>query len=622
MSPSRISAKIACVFVPLLVFCFSLVLVRYHQNATDFIYERNIDTLRLALSFDLAIRDYIGTRVRPEIEERVGPNRFLPETMSSSFAARAIFDEVASSFPKMMLKFSSRRPRNPKNLATPAEDKALAFFETHPQASSWQGEIQVQGKPYFALFSPRRMSEACMQCHSDPSLAPAELLARYGREAGFFYHQGQLMATDTVAISQEEIDRQLHHQAVEGVVMMAIATLGILVGIFWGLDWLVLSRIARISKHFSAISEQGDGAEIKPLEVAGHDEIDVMARSFNRLAERLAAASQAKEEEAQSRLKANELLRAEVEERRRAEDNLHELSVRQEEIIHQRTQELEAQHASLQAAHDNLKSAQSQLLQREKMASIGQLAAGVAHEINNPVGFIHSNLSTLSKYVARFEEYIAAQEAVSLKLPESDRRELAALAKRLKLDYVTEDARQLVRECLEGTERVKEIVTNLKNFSRVDHKELQAANLNNCLEETLRIVWNELKYKATVVKDYGELPETFCYPQQLNQVFVNILVNAAQAIAEKGEIRIATRAEAGTITVAISDNGPGIPEEIRSRLFEPFFTTKEVGKGTGLGLSISYDIVKKHGGEIEVESELGRGTTFFVRLPVRARGAA
>ena len=278
---------------------------------------------------------------------------------------------------------------------------------------------------------------------------------------------------------------------------------------------------------------------------------------------------------------------------------------------------LQAANMELERANLEIKNAQSQLLQREKMASIGQLAAGIAHEINNPVGFIHSNLSTLAKYLERFTEYMAAQQAACADLAEEQRHSLSVKAKTLKIDYVTADAKELIRECLEGTDRVKEITMNLKNFSRVDHQEQQAANLNTCLEETLRIVWNELKYKATVIKEYGDLPKTVCYPQQLNQVFVNLLVNASQALIDKGEIRIRTWADESSIFIAISDTGPGIPEEIRHRLFEPFFTTKEVGKGTGLGLSISYDIVKKHGGEITIDSEEGRGTTFTVHIPIR-----
>ncbi len=330
----------------------------------------------------------------------------------------------------------------------------------------------------------------------------------------------------------------------------------------------------------------------------------------------------------------------EISDRKKAEEARQKAYVELEQRVDERTAEIEqankalkddieekertqamlsAANAELERVNLDIKAAQSQLLQGEKMASIGQLAAGVAHEINNPVGFIHSNLSTLAKYLGRFAEYMAAQQAASVDLAEDVRQLLAVKAKALKIDYITADAKDLVRECLEGTERVKEITMNLKNFSRIDHQEQQAANLNTCLDETLHIVWNELKYKATVIKDYGDLPETVCFPQQLNQVFVNILVNAAQAMVDKGEIRIRTRAADGSIFVAISDTGPGIPESIRHRLFEPFFTTKEVGKGTGLGLSISYDIIKKHGGEITIDSEEGRGTTFTFQIPVRAR---
>lgn len=272
--------------------------------------------------------------------------------------------------------------------------------------------------------------------------------------------------------------------------------------------------------------------------------------------------------------------------------------------------ELEGMYAELQAA-------QAQMLQREKMASIGQLAAGVAHEINNPIGFITSNLGTLDKYVGRMIEYIQAQEgALSSIAPPDVVESITGRRKTLKIDYVVDDSRKLILESLDGTERVRKIVQNLKSFSRVDEAEYKHANINECLESTLNIVWNELKYKATVTREFGELPETRCFPQQLNQVFMNLLVNAAHAINQQGAITIRSWSEGTDIFVAISDTGSGIPDDIRDRIFEPFFTTKEVGKGTGLGLSISYDIVRKHGGEILVASELGKGTTFTVRLPV------
>jgi len=276
---------------------------------------------------------------------------------------------------------------------------------------------------------------------------------------------------------------------------------------------------------------------------------------------------------------------------------------------------LEVQRHSLEEAYDELKTAQSTILQQEKMASVGQLAAGVAHEINNPMGFISSNLGSLSKYLERLAEFIATQSA-ALDNPEAV-PQVAEARKKLKIDYVIQDTRDLIAESLDGADRVKKIVQNLKSFSRVDQAEEQPADLNECLETTLNIIWNELKYKTTVHKEYGELPRLKCFPQQLNQVFMNILVNGAQAIEKQGEITIRTWAEAGAVKVAISDTGGGIPADKVKRIFEPFFTTKPVGKGTGLGLSICYDIVKKHDGEILVDSVEGSGTTFTVVLPIK-----
>ncbi len=279
--------------------------------------------------------------------------------------------------------------------------------------------------------------------------------------------------------------------------------------------------------------------------------------------------------------------------------------------------ELKRTVAKLDSAYTELKATHSQLLQNEKMASIGQLAAGVAHEINNPIGFVSSNLGTLDKYVTRLTDFIALQKEklATLGTP-ALLDELAEKGKALKLDYITADAKQLIRESLEGTERVRQIVQDLKTFSRVDEAEYKHADINDCLKSTINIVWNELKYKATLNKELGEIPQTKCYPQQLNQVFMNLLVNAAHAIEKQGEITVRTWLDAGFINVSVSDTGCGIPAANLSRIFEPFYTTKEVGKGTGLGLSISYDIVKKHGGEIQVCSEVGKGTTFAVKIPV------
>jgi two-component system NtrC family sensor kinase len=281
------------------------------------------------------------------------------------------------------------------------------------------------------------------------------------------------------------------------------------------------------------------------------------------------------------------------------------------------TTELRETTKELEKAYAELKDAQLQIYQQEKMASIGQLAAGVAHEINNPMGFINSNLGSLDKYIVRISDYfrLIDDECRS----EQSMLSAAVLAerKRLKIDLIIDDARQLIAESQDGAARVRRIVQDLKSFSRVDQSEQALVNLNEALETTINIAWNELKYVATLERQYGELPEVLCYPQQLNQVFLNLLVNAAHALGtSQGAITVKSWQEEDQVCVSVADTGCGIAPENLNRIFEPFFTTKEVGKGTGLGLSISFDIIKKHGGTIDVQSEVGSGTTFTVRLPV------
>jgi len=270
----------------------------------------------------------------------------------------------------------------------------------------------------------------------------------------------------------------------------------------------------------------------------------------------------------------------------------------------------------VQQAYDDLKKVQGQLLQQDKMASIGQLAAGVAHEINNPMGFIISNLGSLGKYVEKMTAYLASDEKLLAGCDPETRQMAAQERLKYKIDHICRDMPDLITESSEGAQRVRQIVQDLKSFSRIDGAQFVAADINEGLESTISIAWNELKYKATIIKEYGQLPLVWCNLGQLNQVFLNILVNAAHAIKDQGEIRIATREAEGAVRIVISDTGSGIPREHIKRIFDPFFTTKEVGKGTGLGLAIAYDIVvNKHGGLIEVESEIGSGSTFTITLP-------
>ena len=255
------------------------------------------------------------------------------------------------------------------------------------------------------------------------------------------------------------------------------------------------------------------------------------------------------------------------------------------------------------------------------MASIGQLAAGVAHEINNPIGYVNSNLGSLQKYVEALLRLIAAYEKYEADLSQEHAESLQTLKNEIDLAYLREDINELMTESLGGLQRVKRIVQDLKDFSHVSETEMHWSNVTQGLESTLNVVWNELKYKAEVIRDYGDIPEIECIPSQLNQVFMNLLVNAAQAISDHGLITLRTRREGDYIRIEISDTGSGIPPEIVKRIFDPFFTTKPVGTGTGLGLSITHGIIRKHGGRIEVESEQEKGTTFRLILPISQKTA-
>lgn len=368
--------------------------------------------------------------------------------------------------------------------------------------------------------------------------------------------------------------------------------------------------------------EKGRGAAINELELL-ESTIDRMSRRLVQTIEALKNENLQHQKTAENLKMVNENIESCIQERTRDLENTNnnlniEISSRKKTEA-----ELAAKNAELSQALDNLKHAQSTILQQDKMASIGQLAAGVAHEINNPMGFIISNLNTLEKYLTRLAEFLHLQTETIVGLNQGLNEEARQLIeavdlqrKRLKIDYLLEDVKELIRESLDGGQRVKTIVLNLKGFARLDEEEWKLADLTEGIESTLNIVWNEIKYKAEVKKDYGTLPLTMCNIGKLNQVFMNLLINAAQAIEGRGEIRVTSRCEADEIMIEIADTGCGISADQLNRIFEPFYTTKEVGKGTGLGLSIAYDIIKQHGGEISATCEPGRGTTFLIRLPV------
>lgn len=262
---------------------------------------------------------------------------------------------------------------------------------------------------------------------------------------------------------------------------------------------------------------------------------------------------------------------------------------------------------------------QEQLLQSEKMASIGQLAAGVAHEINNPIGYVHSNLGTLQEYLSALMNLLECHEAaLQADDPRTWREDVQDKRERLDIDFILGDLPKLLEESREGIERVTKIVQDLKDFSRSSGsgEPMRPADLHKGLESTINIVWNELKYKVQLERHYGDLPAVDCHSSEINQVLMTLLINAGQAIENRGTITITTGSENGEAWISVADTGCGIAPEAIGRVFEPFYTTKPIGRGTGLGLAVAYNIMAKHHGRIEVSSRLGAGSVFRVVLPV------
>ena len=364
---------------------------------------------------------------------------------------------------------------------------------------------------------------------------------------------------------------------------------------------LQLRQLHEGARHLGDAVKSNDYKEVF-VPVRGKDELSELAEAFNQLVERL---------------------KEENEQRQRAQDELKELNTLLEEKVQDRTSLLNQKNFQLQEANKDLKETQVQLLQAEKMASVGQLAAGVAHEINNPVGFVGSNIATLSEYVATyqmiFSQINAALEAKDDKTRNTALSELEKMLANQDMAFINEDISELLADSQEGLHRVAEIVKGLKLFSRVDSDQMQQHNINDCVRTTLAMVNNQLKYICTVETHLGRVPDVTMNVGKISQVITNLLINAGQAIeatGKNGRIVITTCTVNNFVELRVEDTGCGIPASHLDKLFNPFFTTKPEGQGTGLGLSISFGIAQEHGGSLSATSIEGESSTFTLMLPI------
>ena len=414
----------------------------------------------------------------------------------------------------------------------------------------------------------------------DTSADIAESDIVYGRvELGF----------DIQAIMEEIADTRRLGIGIAAVEMLLVGLFSLLLGTY-------LTRQLKVLQVTAKKISQGDYSTRIP--VTGHDEVADVSSAFNRMSTALQETQTSRDE---------------------YEEQLIELNQTLEEKVERRTAQINRQVAELQAANDKIADTQAKLIQSEKLASVGQLAAGVAHEINNPIGFVRSNLTTLTEYVETYQTLLKTYQSLT-SLSEDERSghitEIRKIEDREDIEFINEDITELLKDSVDGTARVRDIVQGLRDFSHTGGQSRTRCDLNRCIESTLKIVKNGLQNKCIIETSLQPVPEVMANTGEINQILMNLMVNAGQAVGDNGLITVKTVMHKNTVQIDIQDNGSGIDPSHLDKLFDPFFTTKPVGEGTGLGLAISYGIIQDHDGEIEVNSELGVGTAFTIRLPV------
>lgn len=552
-----------------------------------------LNRTELVLSFGQASRNYVINQLTPAVEKHTDAMIF--EAKSNAYATRSIFEIFNQNFPEYIYRQTSLNPLNMSGKADEFEAQIIAKFKENPAIKQLTGYKKLNNQELFYVAKPIKVEASCLQCHGRVAVAPQEIQEKYGTNHGYNWLLNDINSALMIYVPTKDI--RTHQTYLITIVLSIFVSLTVIliILIYVLFNKLVGSRIGRISQVMSqAALNPGLTARINEQ---ASDEIGVMVKIFNRMADSL-------------------------------DDSYNYL----EHKVAERTAKLEQTLQELQIA-------QTQLIQTEKMSSLGQLVAGVAHEINNPLSFIVGNLDHADVYI---QDILNLIELFQQKYPQPD-AEIQEYIEEVDLDFLLTDLPNLFNSMKIGSDRISQIVTTLRNFSRLEESEMKSVYLCEGIESTLVILQHRLKANSIrpeiqLIKEYGELPLVECYPGQLNQVFMNLLANAIDALDahfDEGRTslsnskikqltpQILIRTEiinSNAVKVQIVDNAGGIPEKVKSQIFNPFFTTKPIGKGTGLGLSISYKIiVEKHQGLIWCESKLHQGTTFCIQIPIKQK---
>ncbi len=623
----------------ILFWCLFNILI--YTNLKGTVIEHTYEKTDMLFTAIEATQRYVRETLRPKLFHVLPEGEFVLEGMSVSFVTRNIMENFKEDFPEFRYRRVSINPRNPANRATSLEEKYIKLFR-EKGLERYQEIVTLDGQKYYIQARPIVLEQRCMQCHGRPEDAPREIIEKYGTKGGFYETPGEVIGVDSVAIPLEGAFSRISQ------IVLSIFMTG-LVGVFflfitlnYYINRVAVRPIKRVSRFFKSVVEGEKGLNAR-FEVRTKDEIGELAEAFNQMMRYL--------RESQERLRVSEtkyrrifegskdtivvadcdgfieeinpsglelfgckskerLVREKTlydlfEDRRAYSEFVNQMKVkgfvkdyettlvgvddRKVDVLITATLRYDEkdQFCGYEAIIKDItgyKQLQRQMVEAERLASLGQLAAGVAHEINNPLGIIMGYTGML-----------------------------------LSEDGLPQELKEDLRAVYKNAEACKRIVEDLLKFSRQSPSRPEPTDLNQLVEEVITLLLYQIEEKEIILeKRLEDVPSVMVDPDKIRQVIMNILLNAIQAVQRKGIVRIRTcyEPEGEQVCLEVSDTGHGIPEEHLSRIFEPFFTTKPPGEGTGLGLAISYGIVKEHGGQIRVDSSVGRGSTFTVCLPV------